>query len=280
MAKKRYTPEQIVAKIREAEVELSKGQTTPQVCKKLGVSEQPYYRWRREYGGLCLEQAKRLKTLERQNTRLKVSGQATAFFPSIPVSATNSAAPDFPAPRGRRRGGCHAEETDEGRATQRAAVDRDSATVPGKRSECPAVLRARRRSAQQPAAMAATAIRSGRQVRGDHVVHADERRFYELVARGIASQWRVAPVSGVARVFVVVAAAADSGVQRSGRYAEIVSRPGRLGAGPTGRGSAVRRNVRVFQSPRELRQARDLGSHGVLPVRQAARAGSFPSSVG
>jgi transposase-like protein len=71
MAKKRYTPEQIVAKIREAEVELSKGQSTPQVCKKLGVSEQTYYRWRREYGGLRLEQAKRLKILERENTRLK-----------------------------------------------------------------------------------------------------------------------------------------------------------------------------------------------------------------
>lgn len=71
MAKKRYTPEQIVAKIREADVELAKGQTTPQVCKKLGVSEQTYYRWRREYGGLRLEQAKRLKALERENTRLK-----------------------------------------------------------------------------------------------------------------------------------------------------------------------------------------------------------------
>lgn len=71
MAKKRYTPEQIVAKIREADIELAKGQTTPQVCKKLGVSEQTYYRWRREYGGLRLEQAKRLKALERENTRLK-----------------------------------------------------------------------------------------------------------------------------------------------------------------------------------------------------------------
>jgi len=71
MAKKRYTPEQIVAKIREADVELAKGQTTPQVCKKLGVSEQTYYRWRREYGGLRLEQAKRLKALERENMRLK-----------------------------------------------------------------------------------------------------------------------------------------------------------------------------------------------------------------
>ena len=71
MAKKRFTAEPIVARLREAEVELSKGQTTPQVCKKLGVSEQTYYRWRREYGGLRLEQAKRLKVLERENVRLK-----------------------------------------------------------------------------------------------------------------------------------------------------------------------------------------------------------------
>ena len=71
MAKKRYTAEQIVAKLREAEVELSKGQSTAQVCKKIGVSEQTYYRWRRENGGLRLEQAKRLKSLERENARLK-----------------------------------------------------------------------------------------------------------------------------------------------------------------------------------------------------------------
>ena len=71
MAKKRCTAEQIVAKLREAEVELSKGQSTSQVCKKLGVSDQTYYRWRREFGGLRLEQAKRLKLLEKENTRLK-----------------------------------------------------------------------------------------------------------------------------------------------------------------------------------------------------------------
>ena len=71
MAKKRYTAEQIVAKLREAEVELSKGQSTAHVCKKIGISEQTYYRWRREYGGLRLEQAKRLKALERENARLK-----------------------------------------------------------------------------------------------------------------------------------------------------------------------------------------------------------------
>ena len=60
-----------MAKLRAAEVELSKGQTTPQVCKKLGISEQTYYRWRREYGGLRVDQAKRLKQLERENARLK-----------------------------------------------------------------------------------------------------------------------------------------------------------------------------------------------------------------
>ena len=71
MARKRYNAEQVVAKLRQAEVELAKGQTTAQVCKKLGVSEQTYYRWRREYGGLSLDQAKRLKQLEKENIRLK-----------------------------------------------------------------------------------------------------------------------------------------------------------------------------------------------------------------
>ncbi len=71
MPKKRYSPEQIIAKLREAEVELAKGQKTGAVCRKLAISEQTYYRWRREYGGLRMDQAKRLKRLERENTRLK-----------------------------------------------------------------------------------------------------------------------------------------------------------------------------------------------------------------
>jgi transposase-like protein len=71
MGKKRYTPEQIVAKLRQAEVELAKGQATSVACKKLGISEQSYYRWRREYGGLTVDQAKRLKDLEKENARLK-----------------------------------------------------------------------------------------------------------------------------------------------------------------------------------------------------------------
>jgi putative transposase len=69
MPRKGYSPEEIVTKLRQAEVELGRGVRTPLVCKKLGVSEQPYYRWRREYGGLRLEQAKRLKELEREHTR-------------------------------------------------------------------------------------------------------------------------------------------------------------------------------------------------------------------
>ena len=71
MPKKRYSPEQIIAKLREAEVELAKGQNTGSVCRKLAISEQTYYRWRREYGGLRMDQAKRLKQLERENQRLK-----------------------------------------------------------------------------------------------------------------------------------------------------------------------------------------------------------------
>ncbi len=71
MARKRYTAEQIITKLREAEVELAKGQTTPQVCKKLGIADQTYYRWRKEYGGLRVVQAKRLKELEKENSRLK-----------------------------------------------------------------------------------------------------------------------------------------------------------------------------------------------------------------
>ena len=66
MPRKRYSTEQIVTKLRQAEVELGRGLRTPQVCKKLGVSEQTYYRWRKEYGGLRLDQAKRLKALEQE----------------------------------------------------------------------------------------------------------------------------------------------------------------------------------------------------------------------
>jgi len=71
MPRRKYTPEQIISKLREAEVQLSQGKTVGQVCKSLGVSDQTYYRWRKEYGGMRTSQVHRLKELERENARLK-----------------------------------------------------------------------------------------------------------------------------------------------------------------------------------------------------------------
>lgn len=71
MARKKYTAEQIIRSLREAEIHLSKGERIGQVARKLGITEQTYYRWRREYGGMQVEQAKRLKELEHENSRLK-----------------------------------------------------------------------------------------------------------------------------------------------------------------------------------------------------------------
>lgn len=71
MAKRRHSAEQIISKLREAEVLLAKGTKMPQVCRKLGVTEQTYYRWRKEYGGVRTDQVKRLKELEKENVRLK-----------------------------------------------------------------------------------------------------------------------------------------------------------------------------------------------------------------
>lgn len=71
MKRKRHSPEQIIAKLREAESGLSGGQTIGQVCQKLAVSEQTFHRWRNQYGGLKVNDAKRLKELERENVRLK-----------------------------------------------------------------------------------------------------------------------------------------------------------------------------------------------------------------
>ena len=69
--KTRHTAEQIVAKLREAEVALAKGRKVPEVVRRLGIAEQTYYRWRKEFGGLRTDQARRFKQLERENTRLK-----------------------------------------------------------------------------------------------------------------------------------------------------------------------------------------------------------------
>ena len=71
MGRKTFTAEQIIGKLREAEVLLSQGDSVGEVSRKLGVTEQTYYRWRREYGGMRVEQARRLKDLEKENTRLK-----------------------------------------------------------------------------------------------------------------------------------------------------------------------------------------------------------------
>ncbi|MCK4430037.1 MAG: transposase [Candidatus Aminicenantes bacterium] len=71
MARKRYTSEQIISKLREAEVLLNKGLTVIEVSRKLGIAEQTYYRWRKDYGGMRVDQAKRLKELELENSRLK-----------------------------------------------------------------------------------------------------------------------------------------------------------------------------------------------------------------
>jgi len=71
MPKRRFSPEQIVAKLRQIEVLMAQGRTAAQACKETEISEQSYYRWRQEYGGLEIEQAKRFKELERENNRLK-----------------------------------------------------------------------------------------------------------------------------------------------------------------------------------------------------------------
>ncbi len=71
MSKRRYSAEEIINKLREVEILLSKGQSTDEACRQIGVTEQTYYRWRKEYGGLRVDQARRFKELEKENARLK-----------------------------------------------------------------------------------------------------------------------------------------------------------------------------------------------------------------
>jgi transposase-like protein len=71
MGRKRFTPERIIGMLREAEVRLSQGEKVKGVCRSLGITEQTYYRWRKDYGGMKVSQAKRFKELERENGRLK-----------------------------------------------------------------------------------------------------------------------------------------------------------------------------------------------------------------
>jgi len=71
MPKRNYTAEQIIKKLREAEILLANKETVGKVCRKIGISEQTYYRWRREYGGMQVEQARELKALQKENAQLK-----------------------------------------------------------------------------------------------------------------------------------------------------------------------------------------------------------------
>ncbi len=71
MPRKNYTPEQIIRKLREAEVLIAEGMTARNAARQIGVTEQTYYRWRKEYEGMKVNQAKRLKVLEKENSRLK-----------------------------------------------------------------------------------------------------------------------------------------------------------------------------------------------------------------
>ena len=67
----KFKPEQIITKLREAEVLLAEGLKVPEVCRRLGISDKTYYRWKKDYGGMRMDQAKRLKELEKQNAQLK-----------------------------------------------------------------------------------------------------------------------------------------------------------------------------------------------------------------
>ena len=71
MARKRHTAEEIVNKLREADVEIAQGMSIAQACRKIGITDQTYYRWRKDYGGLKTDQARRFKALEKENARLK-----------------------------------------------------------------------------------------------------------------------------------------------------------------------------------------------------------------
>ena len=81
MVKRAFTPEQIINNLREVEILLSQGATTGEASRKIGITEQTYYRWRRAYGGMRVEQAKRLKELEKENSRLKKLVAAYSLAP-------------------------------------------------------------------------------------------------------------------------------------------------------------------------------------------------------
>lgn len=115
MSRKRFTAEQIISKLRE--VELAKGQTVVDVCRKIGMTEQTNYRWRKEYGGLRVDQVKRLKELEKKNARLKklVADQALDNVILHVVGGVKDAGP---------RPGLLAHQLEEARAALRVHPDR------------------------------------------------------------------------------------------------------------------------------------------------------------
>jgi putative transposase len=82
MPKKRFSAEQIVVLLRQIEVLMSQGKAAPVACREAGISQQSYYRWRKEYGGLEVDQAKRMKELERENVRLRKSRNQIAIIPT------------------------------------------------------------------------------------------------------------------------------------------------------------------------------------------------------
>ena len=89
MPSKKYKPEQIVSLLRQIEVAMANGKATPQACREAGIAEQTYYRWRKEYGGLRLDQAKRMKELEKENLKLKRLGLGRLLKPIPSVTREN-----------------------------------------------------------------------------------------------------------------------------------------------------------------------------------------------
>jgi len=87
MGRRRFTAEQVINMLRETEVLLNEGSTVGEVCRKVGISEQTYYRWRKDYGGMREDQAKRLKELEKENARLKKLVADLSLDKDIPKEA-------------------------------------------------------------------------------------------------------------------------------------------------------------------------------------------------
>ena len=100
MPRKKHTPEQIITKLREAEVAMSTGSSVGEVCRQIGVTEQTLYRWRNEYGGLSIDQAKRLKLLEAENSRLKRAVADLTLDNQILKEAARETSEPDPSPPG------------------------------------------------------------------------------------------------------------------------------------------------------------------------------------